>query len=45
MWESSWALHHDFGFVKTTFRMKLGLHGFGDGIYGFVMGIHTHRKV
>jgi hypothetical protein len=31
--------------VKTTIGMKLGLHGFGGGICGFVLGLHTHKKV
>jgi hypothetical protein len=45
MWESSWEPHHTFGLVKTAFGMKLGLHGFSDELCGFVIGLHTHKKV
>jgi hypothetical protein len=29
---------------ENTLGMKLGLHGLDDGLRGFVMGLHTHRK-
>jgi hypothetical protein len=34
-----------FRFGENPLGMKLGLHGFGDGICGFVLGLHTHKKV
>jgi hypothetical protein len=34
-----------FRFGGKPLEMKLGLHGFGDGICGFVLGLHTHKKV
>jgi hypothetical protein len=37
------TLHSSFG--ENPIGMKLGLHGFGDGICGFVLGLHTHKKV
>jgi hypothetical protein len=49
MWKSSWAPHYTLRLVKNAFGMKLGLHGFlhgvGDGLCGFVLGLHTHKKV
>jgi hypothetical protein len=45
MWESSWAPYYTLILEKTTIGMKLGLHGFGGGICGFVLGLHTHKKV
>jgi hypothetical protein len=33
-------LHFSFG--ENALGMKLGLHGFGDGLCGFVLGLHTH---
>jgi hypothetical protein len=45
MWESSLAPRWTLRLVKTTFGVKLGLHGFGGGLCGFVLGLHTHKKV
>jgi hypothetical protein len=36
MWESLWASHYTLHLEKTAIGMKLGLHGFGGGICGFV---------
>jgi hypothetical protein len=44
MWKSSWEPHYALRLVKTTFGMKLGLPGFGDGLCGFVLGLHTDKK-
>jgi hypothetical protein len=45
MRESSWAPYYTLHLEKTTIGMKLGIHGFGGGICGFVLGLHTHKKV
>jgi hypothetical protein len=34
-----------FWFGENPLGMKLGLHGFGDGVCGFMLGLHTHKKV
>jgi hypothetical protein len=34
-----------FRFGENPLGMKLGLHGFGNGLCGFVMGLHTQKKV
>jgi hypothetical protein len=34
-----------FRFSEIPLGMKLGLHGFGDGLCGFVLRLHTHKKV
>ena len=34
-----------FHLSENTLGMKLGLHGLDDGICGFVLGLHTHKKV
>jgi hypothetical protein len=36
------TLHSSFS--ENHLWVKLGLHGFGGGIFGFVLGLHTHNK-
>jgi hypothetical protein len=45
MWKSSWEPHYTINLVKNTFGMKLGFHGFGDGLCEFMLGLHTHKKL
>jgi hypothetical protein len=33
-----------FHFIEDTLGMKMGLHGFDDGLCGLVMGLHTHTS-
>jgi hypothetical protein len=33
-----------FHLVKTPLGFEWGIHGFGDGIYGLVLGLHTHKE-
>jgi hypothetical protein len=42
MWESSLAPHCTFVLVKTILDWSLGLHGLEDGLWGLVLGFHTH---
>jgi hypothetical protein len=34
----------DFCLVKTPLDWSLGLHGLVDGIWGLVLGCHTHKE-
>jgi hypothetical protein len=34
-----------FWLSENPVEMKQRLHGIGDGIFGFVLGLHTHKKV
>jgi hypothetical protein len=34
-----------FQFGENPLGMQLGIHGFGDGLCGFLLGLHTHKKV
>jgi hypothetical protein len=45
MWKSSWEPHYTLRLDKNAIGMKLGLHGFGGGIYGLVLGLHTHKEI
>jgi hypothetical protein len=36
------SLHFCLG--ENALGMKLGLHGLGDGLCGFVLGLHTHME-
>jgi hypothetical protein len=42
MWEYSLAPDCTFVLVKIPFDWSLGLHGIVDGIWGLVLGFHTH---
>jgi hypothetical protein len=33
-----------FWFGENPLGFEWGLHGFGDGIYVFVLGLHTHKE-
>jgi hypothetical protein len=33
-----------FLFGETPLVFEWGIHGFGDGIYGLVLGLHTHNE-
>jgi hypothetical protein len=37
------ASHFCFG--EKSLGFEWGIHGFGDGICGFVLGIHTHKEI
>ena len=34
-----------FSFVEKPLGFELGIHGFGDGICGIVLGLHTHKEI
>jgi hypothetical protein len=34
-----------FWFGENPLGFEWGIHGFGDGIYGLVLGLHTHKKI
>jgi len=34
-----------FWFGENPFGFEWGIHGFGDVIFGLVLGLHTHKKI
>jgi hypothetical protein len=42
---TSWETHCTLPLVKTPLDFELGAWGLDDGIFGFVLGIHTQREI